>query len=344
MCRFVSAVVTKDGDFLLGITSNSHSDILTEAGLVDDHRNIVRLEYTPNLGALESWQASGKLDPDEWFFRVDQDMIPDWFNAGQVKERFWRTIEAHTFWCAPGSQTERRNAPPRTRVLLMHGWELREVPVGNVIVRATGVDVLLMRGAIGKMDGNSVIHSLCPEGRVESMELGSRVFDCLGTIGNLRGAVNALHGCGTVECARSSAHIGMAVGQSRIGLLDRGASVDQISGAASIHSCRGNVRLISGEAYVKAYLGAELGEVRGEARVCFASDVPLAEVRALNIKGDYVTVSSKCGMTKGRRDKAEEAASGLRDLLRWLHDDVRGVCEPPVEAAEVITNAINLIV
>ncbi len=82
MCAFASFVVTRDRVFWSRHT-DGHTDIqqehkLCEAGVRG--ANVVNIEIAP--------PAAGIGAPlEEWQFRVDQDMLPDWWNAADGEKR-----------------------------------------------------------------------------------------------------------------------------------------------------------------------------------------------------------------------------------------------------------------
>lgn len=86
MCNFMSAVVLKGKNVLAPMYNQSHSRMIEKLGLEDDSFNarkvFVRAELRPYEGDLLS-------DVDKWRFVVDQDVVPDWYEAdpGKYEER-----------------------------------------------------------------------------------------------------------------------------------------------------------------------------------------------------------------------------------------------------------------
>ncbi len=89
MCQFKSGIILKDRVFVLDY--DSHTDILEELGIADTRANaerlFVRAELIPKNGDVFS-------DISEWSFRVDQDIVPDWFVAEYEKERMIEAVKA----------------------------------------------------------------------------------------------------------------------------------------------------------------------------------------------------------------------------------------------------------
>ena len=88
MCKLKSGIVLRDRIFLPDYAS--HTDMLDELGIEDNYLNatktFVRFEYSP-------------LDNDvftpvsEWHLRIDQDIIPDWFDEEKYLPRIVEAVE-----------------------------------------------------------------------------------------------------------------------------------------------------------------------------------------------------------------------------------------------------------
>ena len=76
MCQFKSGIILKNKVVLTPEGNESHSDLLESLGIEDNHMNaiktFVRAELTPPNG-------DKKIDVADWDYRVDQDMVPDWY-------------------------------------------------------------------------------------------------------------------------------------------------------------------------------------------------------------------------------------------------------------------------
>ena len=113
MCQFKSAFVLKDRIFLPDY--DSHDKMLQELGIEDNFTNaskvFVRVELSPADGDIFS-------DVDGWELKVDQDILPDWWNEAerlpQLKELVETWMQKHTIyagevadgvWLATGSAT-----------------------------------------------------------------------------------------------------------------------------------------------------------------------------------------------------------------------------------------------
>lgn len=77
MCNFKSGIIFKNRVVLAPEGNESHSDLLESLKIEDNHMNaskmFVRAELTP--------PDENKAKPvDDWKYRVDQDIVPDWYN------------------------------------------------------------------------------------------------------------------------------------------------------------------------------------------------------------------------------------------------------------------------
>lgn len=115
MCQFKSALVLKDKIFLPDY--DSHDKMLQELEIEDNFTNaskvFVRVELSPTDGNIFS-------DVDGWKLKVDQDILPEWWNEAerlpQLKELVETWMRKHTIyagehevadgmWLATGSAT-----------------------------------------------------------------------------------------------------------------------------------------------------------------------------------------------------------------------------------------------
>lgn len=76
MCNFKSGIILKNKVVLAPEDNESHSDLLESIGIEDNHMNatktFVRAELIP--------KTNDKMtDVKEWRYKVDQDIVPDWY-------------------------------------------------------------------------------------------------------------------------------------------------------------------------------------------------------------------------------------------------------------------------
>ena len=82
MCEFMSAIIFKNRTVLAPMWNQSHSSMLSRMGVEDKTTNVnckfVRAELLPYSGDITS-------DVSKWKFKVDQDIVPDWFSLDRDK-------------------------------------------------------------------------------------------------------------------------------------------------------------------------------------------------------------------------------------------------------------------
>ena len=88
MCKLKSAIILKDRIFIPDY--NSHGEMLEELGIEDTKANakrlFVRAELSPRDGDVFS-------PIDTWKFKVDQDILPEWFVASYEEQRMREAVK-----------------------------------------------------------------------------------------------------------------------------------------------------------------------------------------------------------------------------------------------------------
>ena len=89
MCKLKSAIILKDRIFVPDY--DSHNEMLRELGIEDDYigasKTFVRAELSPKDG--------DEFSPVEtWAFKVDQDIVPEWFSQDEYKPRMVIAVKA----------------------------------------------------------------------------------------------------------------------------------------------------------------------------------------------------------------------------------------------------------
>lgn len=92
MCQFKSGIIFKNRVVVAPVYNESHSALLTQLGIEDNYENaarkFVRAELVPKNG-------DRALDPKEWKYIVDQDVLPDWYSEdpGRYEGEFREAVE-----------------------------------------------------------------------------------------------------------------------------------------------------------------------------------------------------------------------------------------------------------
>ncbi len=94
MCQFKSGIILKSRVVLAPEGNESHSNLLDSLGIEDNHINatktFVRAELIPK-------DNNKYLDVSEWKYRVDQDIVPDWYeeDPGKYEQEFRDTVKEY---------------------------------------------------------------------------------------------------------------------------------------------------------------------------------------------------------------------------------------------------------
>ena len=94
MCKFKSGVILRNRVVLTPEGNESHSDLLESLGIEDTHMNatktFVRAELIPK-------DNNKYTDISEWKYRVDQDIVPNWYeeDPGRYEQEFRDTVREY---------------------------------------------------------------------------------------------------------------------------------------------------------------------------------------------------------------------------------------------------------
>lgn len=76
MCNFKSGIITRKGVTLAPIYNDSHSDLLRKMNIEDTRENAMRIFVRAELIPPNNDKT---VEVSKWKFRVDQDIVPDWY-------------------------------------------------------------------------------------------------------------------------------------------------------------------------------------------------------------------------------------------------------------------------
>ena len=76
MCQFKSGIITKNGVTLAPIYNDSHSSLLESMGIADNQMNAMKVFVRAELVPPNNDKT---VDVKNWKYRVDQDIVPDWY-------------------------------------------------------------------------------------------------------------------------------------------------------------------------------------------------------------------------------------------------------------------------
>ena len=92
MCQFKSGIILKNKVVVAPIYNDSHSALLNQLGIEDDYENAARKFVRAELVPKNKNRA---IDPKEWKYIVDQDVVPDWYSEdpgryeGELSKTKW---------------------------------------------------------------------------------------------------------------------------------------------------------------------------------------------------------------------------------------------------------------
>ena len=94
MCQFKSGIILRNKVVLTPEGNESHSDLLESLGIEDNHMNasktFVRAELIPK-------NDDKMMDIKEWRYKVDQDIVPDWYEKDpeRYEKEFREAVEKY---------------------------------------------------------------------------------------------------------------------------------------------------------------------------------------------------------------------------------------------------------
>lgn len=91
MCRFKSGIITKNGVTLAPMYNDSHSSLLKSMGIEDNQTNVMRVFVRAELIPPDNDKTA---DIKSWKYKVDQDIIPDWYekDSERYEEEMRETV------------------------------------------------------------------------------------------------------------------------------------------------------------------------------------------------------------------------------------------------------------
>ena len=211
MCQPASFVVTKTAVFY-GSKSESHEDIIEEHGLENLDREInlglVHVEITPPGGNFAA-------PLEQWQYQVDQDLLPEWYNAADVEDRVRAKLPK---WASEkivlaNQIVEKANghiiAVYGTVQKVLDGGTVQEVWGGGTVQEVWG------GGTVQKVLDGGTVQKVWGDGTVQKVLDGGTVQKVLGG-----GTVQEVWGGGTVQSYTESITKGILHGRNAV-LIDR---------------------------------------------------------------------------------------------------------------------------
>ena len=156
MCQFKSAIILKDRVFIPDY--DSHSNMLKELGIADTKENAERLFIRAELIPVDNDVFS---DISTWKFKVDQDILPDWYVEEYDKQRM---IEAVKEWAKDRIHIGKENLD----ISDGEGHYIKDCT--NVEIHGSAqVEKIYGSATVNKICGNAIVDSICGNATVDSI-------------------------------------------------------------------------------------------------------------------------------------------------------------------------------
>ena len=205
MCQFKSGIILKNRVFVPDY--DSHTQMLEELGIEDNYVNakkmFVRAELIPANGDPFS-------DINTWIFKVDQDILPEWFNKEDAKARMIETVKK---W----AKTHIYNGVDKLKISSGSGYFLKDCNGVEVYGNAT----------IESVSGNATIEYVSDNATIESV------------FGNA--TIESVYDNATIKSVCDSATIKFVCGK---------ATIESVFGNATINNVYGNATVITSECFI----------------------------------------------------------------------------------------------
>ena len=198
MCRFLSAIVRRNGDILCNPLTDSHEELIALHGLRDSKEGaFARVEYSPP-------DSASIADLSKYRLTIDEQRTPDWFDesmrdrvTSRLRDIVSRMIVTDhrpillggTWIIADGARIDTAKL---CRIVAMHG--------GTITFMRGGTVTHMRGGAITNMDGGTVTYM--HDGTIADMHDGTIADMYGGTIAYMHGgAITDMRG-GTITDMR----------------------------------------------------------------------------------------------------------------------------------------------
>ena len=209
MCMFKSGIILKDEVFVPDY--DSHTDMLSELKIKDTEANarklFVRAELLPPCGNVF-------IPIDEWIFKVDQDIRPDWFVEEYEKERMREAVKK---------------------------WAVNHIHIGkdNLVINSGGGHcikdcknvVVCDSATVKEVCGSATVKEVCDSATVKEVCDSATINYVYGSA-----TVNKVCGSATVKEVCGSATVNYVYGSATVNYVYGSATVNKVCDSAMIAS------------------------------------------------------------------------------------------------------------
>ena len=209
MCRMKSGLIFKDEVFIPDY--DSHSQMLEELGIEDNEKNasskFIRAELYP--------KANDVFSPiDTWVFRVDQDILPDWYVEKYDEERMRNAVKK---WAEGHIHVGKDNL----RISSGEGHYIKDCKNVNIHGSAT----------VEYICGSATVEYICDSATVENI-CGSATVECICD----SATVKNIYGSATVKCVCDLATVENICDSATVKYICDSATVKKAKGFSTIIS------------------------------------------------------------------------------------------------------------
>ncbi len=245
MCMFKSAILLKDDVFIPDY--DSHSDMLDELKIEDTKKNaetlFVRAELIP--------KNSDVFSPiDEWQYKVDQDIVPDWYVAEYEEKRMrdavkkWAVTHIHIGVNNLVVDAGENHYIKDCKNVTIYGNATVKDVYGNATVKSVygnaTVNYVSGNATVKSVYGNATVHYVYGNATVKSV-YGNATVNYVSD----NATVKSVYGNATVHYVYGNATVKSVYGNATVNYVSDNATVNYVYGNATVKSVYGNAIIAS---------------------------------------------------------------------------------------------------
>ena len=218
MCRLKSGIILKGRVFVPEY--DSHTQMLEELGITDDYLNasktFVRAELLPVDGDVFS-------SIDNWILKVDQDVIPDWYDEETYKPQ---VIAAVKEW----AKDHIHNGVDGLKISSGQGLYIKDCKDVGIYGNAT-VENICGSATVKYICDSATVKNICDSATVENIYGSATVENICDSA-----TVKYIYGNATVENICDSATVKYIYGNATVENICDSATVENIYGSATVEN------------------------------------------------------------------------------------------------------------
>ena len=262
MCKLKSGIILKDRVYIPD--HDHHTQMLDELKIKDTRENaerlFVRAELYPKDGDIFS-------DPVTWIYRVDQDILPDWYVAEVDEARMREAVKA---WYAAHVHIDKDGLTIDSGVHWIKGGKnicicdsaTVECICGSATVKciygsatvkcicdSATVERICDSATVERICGSATVEDICDSATVERI-CDSATVKCIydsATVERIcdSATVEDIYDSATVECICGSATVKCIYGSATVKCICDSATVERICDSATVERICGSATVIT---------------------------------------------------------------------------------------------------